>query len=73
MQLRFDEALGLVYLDGVAIHLDLVKRIADPNKHVLWRFEREGDLIVAKCYTEDQVIWTGDGKAGAAVIVGVKP
>lgn len=70
--MRFDEKRGIVYLDDVAIHLELLRRIADPDKRVLWRFERDGDLIVARCYSEDQVIWTGDGKSAVDLILGIK-
>lgn len=57
-----DERNGVVYVGGTGFDLVLLKAMADPDKRVLWRFAREDDLIVARCYNEEEVIWIGEGK-----------
>ncbi|KAA6459650.1 hypothetical protein DYQ86_16150 [Acidobacteria bacterium AB60] len=70
--MRFDERTGLAQVGDTAIHLELLRRLADPDKRVLWRFEIVEGVLIARCYTEDQVIWTGDGTAAAEIILGSK-
>lgn len=70
-QIRIDEAAGLITIDGFAISLSLIRHMAEANPRVLWRFVVRGGALIACCYTEEQVVWTGEGEAGEFV-VGVK-
>lgn len=57
MRIRFNEELGTLEIDGRMISAAVLREIVDPNRRMLFRFERIDGVIQATAYTEGQVIW----------------
>lgn len=57
MRIRFDEEIGIIELDGVRISANVLREIVNPDRRVLFRFVREGEVIRTVVYSEADVVW----------------
>jgi hypothetical protein len=57
MIIRFSEEHGTITIDGVVISAGVLRELVDPDRRLLFRFERKDGLIQATAYSESQVIW----------------
>ena len=60
MRIRFNEEIGTLDIDGVIISAAVLREIVDPDRRLLFRFERKGDVIQARVFTEKQCVWIED-------------
>ena len=57
MRIRFSEQHGTIEIDGVLISVGVLKEIVDPDKRLLFRFQRENGIIKAVAIDERSAIW----------------
>ncbi len=57
MRIRFNEEVGTITIDGVVISANVLREIVNPDRRVLFRFQRRAGKLTATVYTEKQLIW----------------
>lgn len=57
MRIRFNEEIGTLDIDGVIISASVLRELVDPDRRLLFRFERKNGVVQATAYAETQVLW----------------
>lgn len=57
MRIRFNEETGILDIDGVLISASVLREMVDPDRRLLFRFERKDGIIQAKAFDESNVVW----------------
>ena len=57
MRIRYNEEIGTIDIDGVVISANVLRELVDPNRRLLFRFEKKNGVIQATAFSESQVIW----------------
>lgn len=57
MRIRFNEEIGTIEIDGVVISANVLRELVNPDRRLLFRFERKDGIIRATAYSELQCIW----------------
>ena len=57
MRIRFNEEIGTLDIDGTLISASVLRELVDPDRRLLFRFERLGGVIQATAYSENQIVW----------------
>jgi hypothetical protein len=57
MRIRFNEELGTIDIDGVIISASVLRELVNPDRRLLFRFERKDGVIQATAYSEMQILW----------------
>ena len=57
MRIRFNEEIGTLDIDGVLISASVLRELVNPDRRLLFRFERKNGTITCSAYSELQVLW----------------
>jgi hypothetical protein len=57
LRIRFNEEIGTIDLDGVVISANVLRELVNPDRRLLFRFERKDGVLTATAYSELQVVW----------------
>ena len=57
MRIRFNEEIGTIDIDGVVISANVLRELVNPDRRLLFRFERKDGVIQATAYGEENVVW----------------
>jgi hypothetical protein len=57
MRIRFNEEIGTITIDGVVISANVLLELVNPDRRLLFRFERKDGKIQATAFSEEQVLW----------------
>jgi hypothetical protein len=57
MRIRVDEEVGTLEIDGVLLSANVLRELVDPDRRLLFRFQRRGGVIEAIPLDESKVIW----------------
>lgn len=70
MRIRVNEEAGVIEIEGVVISLAVLREIVNPDRRLLFRFEKKAESIQATCYSESQVIWLDRNDPGDSADIG---
>jgi hypothetical protein len=57
MIIRFSEEHGTITIDGVVISAGVLRELVNPDRRLLFRFERKDGIITAEAFSEARVLW----------------
>ena len=57
MRIRFNEEIGTLDVDGVIISASVLRDLVNPDRRLLFRFQRKDGIITAMALTEKNVVW----------------
>jgi hypothetical protein len=71
MRIRYDEELGTIEMDGVILSAQVLREIVNPDKRLLFRFERKDGVVYATVHDERTVLWLDAGESMPTAEIGI--